>query len=56
MKVRFNRWYNAVLTALLSMLGYSCSSDDIVDEYGVPVEYGVPTAHFIMKGDRKSVV
>ena len=50
MKVRFNRWYNAVLTALLSMLGYSCSSDDIVDEYGVPVEYGVPTAHFIMKG------
>ena len=25
MKVRFNRWYNAVLTALLTMLGYGCS-------------------------------
>lgn len=51
MKVRFTRWYNAVLTALLGLLGYSCSSDDIVDEYGTLVaEYGVPTAHFIMKG------
>ena len=28
MKVRFNRWYNAVLTALLTMLGYGCSSTD----------------------------
>lgn len=51
MKVRFTRWYNAVLTALLGLLGYSCSSDDIVDEYGtLVVEYGVPNAHFIMKG------
>ena len=46
MKVRFYRWYNAVLTALLSMLGYSCSSDDIMDEYGVPVEY----ASYVVKG------
>ena len=50
MKVRFYRWYNAVLTALLSMLGYSCSSDDIMDEYGVPVEYGCPYASYVVKG------
>ena len=48
MKVRFYRWYNAVLTALLSMLGYSCSSDDIMDEYGVPVEYGCPYASYVV--------
>ena len=45
MKVRFNRWYNAVLTALLSMLGFGCSSSDdqtFVAEYGMPVvEYQV---------------
>ena len=47
MKVRFNRWYNAVLTALLSMLGYtSCSNDEdngrdaqIALMYGVVVPY-----------------
>jgi putative lipoprotein (rSAM/lipoprotein system) len=44
MKVRFNRWYNAVLTALLAMLGYeSCSSDSVV-------EYGTPNADFQIKG------
>ena len=42
MKVRFNRWYNAVLTALLSMLGFaSCSSDEddepFVQMYGVVI-------------------
>ena len=45
MKVRFNRWYNGVLTALLSMLGFGCSSSDdqtFVAEYGMPVvEYQV---------------
>ena len=40
MKVRFNRWYNAVLTALLSMLGFGCSSEEPMDMYGPPVEYG----------------
>ena len=53
MKVRFNRWYNAVLTVLLSLMGYSCSSDDIVDEYGVPiaeVAYGCPYADYVVKG------
>ena len=48
-KVRFNRWYNAVLAALLSMLGYGCESE--VVEYGVPApEYGAPHADYIMKG------
>lgn len=46
MKVRLNRWYNAVLTVLLSMLGFGCSSsdDDMV------VEYGTPHADYILKG------
>ena len=36
MKVRFNRWYNALLSSLLAMLGFaSCSGDDDVEEYGV---------------------
>ena len=51
MKVRFNRWYNAVLTALLSMLGYGCSStEEPLDMYGPPVEYGTPHADYIIKG------
>jgi putative lipoprotein (rSAM/lipoprotein system) len=50
MKVRFYRWYNAVLTALLSMLGYGCSSDEPMDMYGTPVEYGTPHADYIVKG------
>lgn len=44
MKVRFYRWYNAVLTVLLSMLGFGCSSSD------EPVEYGTPHADYILKG------
>ena len=49
MKVRFNRWYNAVLTALLTILGYSCEG---AEEYGVPdvEEYGCPSADFVIKG------
>ena len=50
MKVKFYRWYNAVLTALLSMLGYGCSSDEPMDMYGTPVEYGAPHADYIVKG------
>ena len=50
MKVRMIRWYNALLTALLSMLGYSCSSDEILDEYGTPVEYGSPNVNYVVKG------
>ena len=49
MRVRFNRWYNAVLTALLGLLGFE--SCDPVDEYGAPpVEYGTPYAHYEVKG------
>ena len=50
MRVRFNRWYNAVLTTLLSILGYGCSSDEPMDMYGSPVEYGSPHADYIVKG------
>ena len=44
MKLRSHRWYNAVLAALLSMLGYGCSSSD------EPVEYGTPHADYMIKG------
>ena len=50
MKVRFNRWYNAVLTALLSMLGFSCSLDEPDENGSTPVEYGAPHADYILKG------
>ena len=51
MKVRFNRWYNAVLTALLSVLGFSCSIDE-PDEYGtILMEYGTPYADYLFKGN-----
>jgi len=50
MKVRFNRWYNVVLTALLSVLGFGCSSDE-PEEYGtILMEYGTPYADYIFKG------
>ena len=51
MKVRFHRWYNALLTSLLSLLGYGCSESSM-DMYGTPVicEYGVPHADYILKG------
>jgi len=47
MKVRFNRWYNAVLTALLSMLGFGCSSSE--DQTYVPM-YGAPADRFQIRG------
>lgn len=50
MKARFNHWYNALLTALLGMLGYGCSSEEPMDMYGVAVAYGVPNANYIVKG------
>ena len=37
MKVKFNRWYNVVLAAVLSLLGYGCGDDS-----DVPVMYGSP--------------
>ena len=46
MEVRLNRWYNTLLTVLLSMLGFGCSScdDDFV------AEYGTPHADYTLKG------
>ena len=48
MKVRFNRWYNGVLTALLSMLGYGCSTSED-PTYDVQM-YGVPITAYQIKG------
>lgn len=36
MKIRFFRWYNVVLTALLSVLGFSSCSSEPMDMYGTP--------------------
>ena len=48
MKVRIKRWYNVVLTALLSVLGYACSSSD---EDDMPVcMYGTPHADYQFSG------
>ena len=44
MKSRSYRWYNAVLAALLSRLGYGCSFSD------EPVEYGAPHTDYTIKG------
>ena len=49
MKVRFNRWYNAVLTALMSIIGYGCSSSD--DPWGGGLcMYGTPHADYQFMG------
>ena len=51
MKVRFNRWYNTLLTALLSLLGYGCSSENSMEMYGSPIlMYGVPSAEYKISG------
>jgi putative lipoprotein (rSAM/lipoprotein system) len=51
MKIRFYRWYNGLLASLLAFLGYGCSSEDPIDMYGTPVEYGAPTVEFQLKGN-----
>ncbi len=46
----FFRKYNALITLILSILGFSTACESL-DEYGAPVvEYGAPTATFIVKG------
>ena len=47
MKVRFNRWYNAVLTALLSIIGFGCSSSDDPEYICM---YGTPHADYQFSG------
>lgn len=48
MKARINRWYNVVLTALLSVLGYACSSSD--EDEMVVIMYGTPHADYQFMG------
>ena len=46
MKVRINRWYNALLASLFALLGFeSCNSSS--DE---PCEYGAPHADYLYSG------
>ena len=45
MKVKFYHWYNFLLGALLSVVGYGCSSNG--DE---PVMYGSPTDNYQISG------
>ena len=47
MKVKFYHWYNAVLSALLTMLGFGACTNDGED---APVEYGTPYSDYIVKG------
>jgi putative lipoprotein (rSAM/lipoprotein system) len=54
-KKSFLRKYNSFLIVLLTMLGFSTACENIGEEYGTPaVEYGVPTATFVIKGKVKS--
>lgn len=56
-KKGFFRGYNALIAALLSLLGFTTACEQSVDEYGAPMpEYGVPSATFIVKGTVKSSV
>lgn len=47
MRVRFNRWYNALLSALLTLLGVPSCGDKDDDN---SVEYGVPSIAFKIDG------
>ena len=48
MKVRFNRWYNTVLTALLAMLGYGCSESEEPEKD--VLMYGCIVAYYTING------
>lgn len=51
MKVRLYHWYNALLSTLLTMLGFASCTEVGEDEYGAPiVEYGAPYADYIVSG------
>lgn len=52
MKIKFTHWYNALLAALVALLGFnSCGSEN--DDSGT-VEYGTPSVSFQVKGKVKS--
>ena len=48
MKVKFNRWYNTVLAALLAMLGYGCGESEEQD-VNVPM-YGCIVDRYTING------
>ena len=49
MRVKFIHWYNMLLTALISLLGFnSCNKSGESEE--VPCEYGCPITEFKVKG------
>lgn len=50
MKYKIYHWYNALLSSLLTLLGYGCTSENGMDMYGAPVEYGVPSVNYVFKG------
>ncbi|MBR6828581.1 MAG: radical SAM-associated putative lipoprotein [Prevotella sp.] len=52
MKARFYHWYNALLSTLLTILGFGSCTNVGEDEYGSPVicEYGTPWANYEVKG------
>ena len=49
MKVRFTRWYNALLSSLLAMLGFASCSNDEDDEHYV-LMYGVVIPNIEWRG------
>lgn len=56
MKLKIYHWYNALLSALLTMLGFGSCTELGADEYGAPpvmegaLEYGVPYVEYIVRG------
>lgn len=54
-KIGFFKKYNGLISLCLVLLGFSTACEQGADEYGTPsVEYGVPHATFIVKGNVKS--
>lgn len=50
MKIRIQRWYSALLATLIALLGFDSCDVNGSEEYGPPMEYGVPTVRYIFGG------
>lgn len=51
MKVKIYHWYNALLSALLTVLGFGSCTETGPDEYGtLAAEYGTPYVDYIVRG------
>ncbi len=49
MRIKFIKWYNMLLTTIISMLGFgSCNNNDGSDD--IPCEYGCPITEFKIGG------